>query len=112
MCNRHVECCECSSYLCNRDRCTECEARLSASAPGSIPVPSDAEPESPRVLQEDDNDDSSSDISSILSRSTVDYCISQSELQESISTSLLSSRPSSPAACASDIEQGELFNEK
>ena len=110
-CKADVKCCECSSFLCNRDRCTKCKARRSASAPDSIPVPSDAEPESPLVLQEDDSPDTSSDISDFLSRSTVGLI--QSELgAESISTSLLSSRPSSPAACASDVEQGELFNEK
>ena len=110
-CNLNFESCTCRFYLCNQgDRCTECEARVGSILRSAAPVPSDADDIVPVPSDADDNPDSSSDISGILSRSAVDYCISQSELQESISTSLLSSRPSSPAA--SDVEQGELFNEK
>ena len=112
MCNSHFESCNCPSfYLCNQgDRCTECEARVGSALRSAAPVPSDADDIVPVPSDADDNPDSSSDFSAILSKSAVDYCISQSEVPPD--ASLLSSRPSSPAACASDVEQGELFNEK
>ena len=97
--------------MCNQgDSCTECEARVRSILRSAAPVPSDADDIVPVPSDADDTLNSSSDLSGILSSSTVEYCISQSEVPPD--ASLLSSRPSSPAACASDVEQGELFNEK
>ena len=107
MCNSHFESCNCPSfYLCNQgDRCTECEARVGSALRSAAPVPSDADDIVPVPSDADDTLNSSSDLSGILSSSTVEYCISQSEVPPD--ASLLKT----PAA--SDVEeQGELFNEK
>ena len=104
-CNRHFESCDCPSYLCNRDRCTECGARVTLRS--AAPVPSDADDIVPVPSDADDTLNSSSNLSLnlSLSSSTVEYCISQSEVPPN------SSLINTPTT--SDVEeQGELFNEK